>query len=442
MRGSQLNKMAQAAFVVVATALAAVACYLYFPGAMTWDSFDQLRQARVNEYSDWQPPAMAYLWRHLLWLQDGPGVMLVFHVSMLCLASVLLCAWGIRQGARFGAVFALIPLLPWVVNFEFVIWKDMSMAYAWLLAAAIAIFYADRERFPLAAAIAVLGCFLYGFLVRANSPAGAIFFLPFLASCIFKRKSLLFYGLNALCVVLAFLVLPKMFNTWVAAESRHPTSYVMFDDLVALRLAGVTGDASILSADDLARVTSCDLWNKGEVGSAFCIGDTFEDLRANRYSELKAEWLSVVPNNLGKYLAYRLGAFMTLLRSPNSETYYISEFRVPKPPYLVGADTQSPSPGAAWIEDYVARAAQALPMLFKPYFWLALSLLLAGLMKVSLRRHSPPYYLLPLSGVSYLVGFLPITPAGDFRYAYWLCLIATVSLMLYLVLILSRGRTT
>ncbi|MGH8818109.1 MAG: hypothetical protein ACREX5_16040 [Achromobacter pestifer] len=442
MKGLQLNRMARTVFVVVAVGLAADACYLYFPGAMTWDSFDQLRQARVNDYVDWQPPAMAYLWRHLLWLNDGPGVMLIFHVAMLCLGSVLLCAWSVRQGLRFGAMFALIPLLPWVMNFEFVIWKDMGMAYAWFLAAAIAIFYADRERFPPAAAFAVLGFFLYGFLVRANSPAGALFFLPFLASCIFKRKSLVFYGLNALCVVLAFLVLPKALNTLLAAESRHPTSYVMFDDLVGLRLTGVPGDPNILTADDLARVKSCELWNKGQVGSAFCIGDTFEDLRANRYSELKAEWLSAVTSNPGAYLSYRLGAFVTLLRSPDREPYYISEFRVPKPPYLVDSETQSPSAGAAWIEDYVARAAVALPMLFKPYFWLILSLLLALLMKVSLSRYAPPYYLLPLSGVSYMIGFIPITPAGDLRYAYWLCLIATASLMLFLVMVLSRGRTT
>lgn len=437
-----MNKQGQTLFVVLVIGLAVIACALHFPGAMTWDSFDQLRQARVHEYVDWQPPVMAYVWHHLLWLGDGPGVMLILHVGMLCMASVLLYRWTLRRGLRYGAMFALIPLLPWVLNFEFVIWKDMGMAFAWLLATAIAVYYADRARFPWPAAIVVLGLFLYGFLVRANSPAGAIFLLPFLASCIFKRKSLLFYGLNALCVVMAFLVLPGGVIKLLNAEIEHPTSYVIFDDLVGLRLAGVPGDSSILNDDDLAQVQACDLWKQGQVGSAFCINDKFVELRRQRYAELKAEWLALVPNHLLTYAAYRLGAFATLLRSPGRDVYYSSEFRVPEPPYIVGSTDQTLRRPAHWVHRYVEGCARALPFLFKPYFWLALAVLLAGLMKLCLSREGPPYYLLPLSGASYMLGFLPITPAGDLRYAYWLCLVATASLMLFLVMILSRSNTT
>lgn len=40
----------------------AICLFSFYPGAMTWDSLDQLRQARMADYSDWQPPVMAFVW--------------------------------------------------------------------------------------------------------------------------------------------------------------------------------------------------------------------------------------------------------------------------------------------------------------------------------------------------------------------------------------------
>ncbi|NBY19037.1 hypothetical protein EBQ74_02025 [bacterium] len=43
----------------------------FYPGSMSPDSYDQLRQALTNHYNDWHPPVMAWFWRQLLWIKKG-----------------------------------------------------------------------------------------------------------------------------------------------------------------------------------------------------------------------------------------------------------------------------------------------------------------------------------------------------------------------------------
>jgi hypothetical protein len=415
--------------------LAMIACYFsFYPGAMTWDSLEQLRQARLNEYGDWHPPAMAFLWHQLMRISDGPELILLFHMSMLYGASFYLYLWSLQNHYRWSAIFLLIPFLPWVVNFEFAIWKDVGLAYSWLFATSIAIFYSNRRNFPAVAIIAICFLFVYGFIVRANSPAGAIFLLPFITSCIFKKNSLKFFLLVASCVVGLFLLLPKTINGLLSAKEMHPTSYVMFDDLVALKLRGVEVSKSLLQPEDVLKIESCVQLIKNRVGAAFCANERFEDIRKNNFSDLKSAWFSAVSENLSKYLSYRLNAFMILIRDPMKEAYYISEFRVVSHPYSFDSEPKSPSIGAEIIASYVKISSQIFNEIFKPYFWLILSLLATIALKRSRNHLNTPFWMLPLSGFTYTMAYFPITPAADFRYVYWLCLIVTMALMLWITM--------
>jgi len=415
---------------------------IFYPGAMTWDSMEQLRQARLSEYGDWQPPAMAFVWHQLLVINDGPGVMLFFHMSMLYGASLFLYLWAVRNSYRWSAIFLFIPFLPWIVNFEFVIWKDVGLAFSWLFAVSIAIFYSDRERFPLIAAGTICILFFYGFLIRANSIAGAVFLLPFLASCIFKKNSIRFFLLSAFFSVVFFVILPKAVDSMLSAEVTHPTSYVMVDDLVALKLRNPEMPSSILLPEDMLNLETCEVLRQRKVGAPFCLKEKFVDIRENHYSQLKSEWYSAVTGNIIEYIGYRLSAFVTLIRSPTKNAYYASEFRMVNDPYKFDSDKQlhSSKIGAKGIVNYVHQTQETFPELFKPYFWLLISLFTAVALKRAGRHSKVPYWMLPLSGFTYTMGYIPATPEGDFRYVYWLCLIVTASMMIWAGLKFNRNE--
>lgn len=403
-----------------------------YPGAMTWDSLDQLRQARAGTFSDWQPPAMAFVWSLFLNLNDGPGAMLIFHLTLLWATSLTLYKWCIREGYQYGFIFLIIPILPWIMNFQFVLWKDVGMAYSWGLSVAICLYFRNHKKFPITAATLAAILFFYGALVRSNSLGAGVILMAFICTSIFKlnsiRSSAGFMILGIVTIILAHLSAGALLNV----KKANPVSYVLFDDVVALKIESIDIPLSFLSQEDMQTIENCEYLQAHEIGAAFCIPDEkFTEITTTHYTELKTAWLTNVPQHFSTYAKFRLNAFFNLIRSPSSVPYYYSEFSVKNKPFTVSSGNREPSPQELAIKNYVMTSHNLMPDLFKPYSWMILSLglILAFCLPPHLRKTS--LWLLPLSGFVYIISYLPITPASDFRYAYWLCFITTLSLGVY-----------
>ncbi|WP_426134514.1 hypothetical protein [Pseudomonas sp. PWP3-1b2] len=413
----------------------------FYPGAMTWDSMDQLRQARTGEYTDWQPPAMAFVWSLLLNLSDGPGGMLIFHFMLLWATALILFKWCAREEYRFGFLFLLLPVLPWILNFQFTIWKDVGMAYAWGLAIAICIYFRGQEKFPKAAAALVMALFIYGSVVRSNSLSAGVFLMPFLAISIFKintiKSTVAFMVLGGVITVLAHLSAGALLQ----AKKTHSVAYVMFDDVIALKLRGVNVPVNFLTPEELTAVEHCEYLNTHEMGAAFCLSDEqFTSITQERFPDLKAAWLETVPRHISVYASFRWNAFLNLIRLPSLPPYYYTEFTVKKPPFSVGTENRETSKSEHLVNKFVTSSAKLIPGLFKPYTWLIVSITLMIYFQLSTVFRGTSFWLLPMSGLSYVLAYLPITPAADLRYAYWLCFIATLSLFAF-VNIRFQGKT-
>jgi hypothetical protein len=110
----------------------------YFPGLYTFDSINQLAQARTGVYNDHFPPVMAGLWAALIGLTGSYASLFLAQLSVLAIA---LCLWGlllIRARLWLGVV-ALIAFAwsPFLMNFSGTVWKDVGMAFALLTAFAL-----------------------------------------------------------------------------------------------------------------------------------------------------------------------------------------------------------------------------------------------------------------------------------------------------------------
>ncbi|MFT0545083.1 hypothetical protein ACMHYO_01855 [Allopusillimonas ginsengisoli] len=205
----------------------------------------------------------------------------------------------------------------------------------------------------------------------------------------------------------------------------------MFDDLVALKLMDKDVDTNLLRPEDISKLKHCEYVKSNNVGAAFCINDRFEEIRKEHYSELKDTWISAVSQHPKAYLQYRLNAFISLLRTPFQKPYYPSEFSVRMAPYTFDAGLQPHTAFAEHIIGYVDRTIKILPIFFKPYFWLLLSIALAIALRLNTNTKTTSLFLLPLSGLTYILGYYPTTPAPDFRYVYFTCLVCTISASIY-----------
>lgn len=433
-----LNLIGLASIIFSVVSLAA-----FYPGAMTWDSLDQLRQARAGEYTDWQPPTMAFVWSLLLHLSDGPGGMLIFHVTLLWATALILYKWCVREKYRFGILFLLVPILPWVLNFQFTIWKDVGMAYSWGLAVALCIYFKDQEKFPIPIAILVMALFMYGSLVRSNSLSAGVFLMPFLAMSIFKthtlKSTVIFIILGGIITVLLHLSAGALLQ----AKKTNPVSYVMFDDVMALKLRGIDVPVSFLTLQEENTIKHCEYLSVHEMGAAFCISDEkFTSIAREHYPELKAAWLTSVPHNISVYALFRLNAFLNLIRSPSLPPYYYTEFNVKEQPFNIDSGNRASSKVEQVVKEYTQSSAELSPSLFKPYFWMIIStaIILCFSLNRAFRRTS--LWMLPMSGMTYTLAYLPITPAEDFRYVYWLSFITTLSVFALVNIRFQKNRNT
>lgn len=420
---------------------------VFFPGAMTKDTIVQLSQAITGQYADWHPPIMAFVWSLLLKSSFGLGGLLLLHLTMLWGASFLFYLWASKSGYKYSAIFLVIPLLPWVINFEFVLWKDVGLVYSWLLCIGLALNYDKEKKYSILIVFCTAVFFIYGFLVRGNAAAGAIFLLPFLIVTLFNKCSMKVFICCFFTVFILQATLPRLTNSALSATESKAFTYIMIDDVVALKMKGLGITESVFSEAEITELHDCKLLQSNKVGAGICNISKMKDLVKNNYFELKEEWKTTVAENPLEYLLYRADAFSTFIRSPFSKTYYTSEFGMLKEPYyVVNAEyfhdiTYAERKELTLIQQLISYYPRAFAYifrdLFKPYFWLLIAFISSFLLYKKRSNYKTPFWMMPLSGVSYMSGYILFTAAPDFRYAYWLCLITTLSVI---VLVFSKKK--
>lgn len=390
----------------------AIACY---PGFMSVDSLEQYKQAHTLEFADGHPPVMAWIWSKLNLISDGPQSLLFLHLGTLWAG---LYIWRKNAGESSAAKwFILLGMAPWVANFEGVLWKDMGMAFSLMFALGL-LSGKDQTRTRIFLAISLL---LYAFMVRSNAPAALIPIVWYASGRIFPLLSNRIRSvITALSLVSLFAFL-NLFNYYLLdAEKNHMASYMMVDDLVHL---SVVSDKSLLPQVDYKTVKECSqevIGGTKLVGRLFCLvtKPSYQNVEPIPYEEVKMAWIAGVTSNPLEYVAFRLNAYLYLLRDP-SERPYIYRFSG------ISANemglVQQDNAASIVLTFYIDSMAHLTPFLFKPYWWLivALLFLLATLSMQGDRDSLALIRVLLVSALLYMLSYIPLTPMADFRYMYW-----------------------
>jgi hypothetical protein len=412
--------------------------YAFYPGFMSNDSLDQLQQSLGDKpLQNWHPPVMAVWWWLLIRVTHLTGSLLIWHVGMLWLALTIFAAWIYRQtGSRkLSAVPVLIGLMPFVVNISGVIWKDVGMAYSLLLASVLLIVardYVGKVRFGLIIIAFLL--MVYAASLRYNSFFAVV---PLFWFCkdLFRYKYIQ-YVLAVGCIV-AVVFVNALLGAIHPVQNLHPASNTMIDDIVHVysrrQLADL--DAPPAFHDSLLQmVNRCDLT---QLPVSVMVGCATEQdrriLTQAYYSNLQSVWLSGLVHHPVKYIGYRASTFVSFLHPPFIAQSYVWQKGIePANPYGLTAQNNWLT---RFIHGYVDFAALDFGLLYHPYTWLLAAITLIG---VVLRRggrwtHRPDILILSISGMLYILSYLPLVAAYDFRYIYWSVLAISVAGMLMLL---------
>ncbi len=401
-----------------------IACY---PGYMSPDSMDQYIQSKTQIYSDWHPPIMSWWWWILNFIFPGPQGMLFFHLLLLW-GSLGALAIHFRAQKTAG-LFLLIGLVPWLSNFEGVLWKDVGLAYTLLAASTVFIM---TERKNLFSTVIIIPMLLYAFMVRGNAFFAVIPFFWLLARYLKPDLRFISTAIYTLVLLLIFQSAAYLINYKILhAQKQHPEIFMMVDDLV--HISAAVNKNLIPFVDD----QTVQLCSKKLNTSLSCIhkiarAESKEYTKENWHQVRSSLWLGAVIKYPRIYLKYRLACFLNFIRNDKKDPFYTTQFGTVDNSWGVVKERNALTTP---YESAVKSSIDFLPNFFKPYFWLIwniifgfLSLFLVGNKKIILCIR-----VLILSSLCYILGYFPLVPNPDFRYIYWSILAIHLAVAIFLV---------
>lgn len=423
-----------------------------YPGFMSYDSVLQLEQARAGVYGGGHPPMMGLVWALTDAIVAGPLGMLVIQVSCFLGGAYLLLRRAMTE--RRAAICATLLLwFPPVAAVMGVIWKDAQMAAFLVLGAALLM---SPRRAVRVAGLAL--CFL-ATAMRYNALAIT---LPLVLLLFAWSPAYRWWQRYAIAIAAWALVTlaASVVNDRLTAPSlrRHlwHDGLALLDLVGTLRYADDLPDAEVREAlaGTPLRVTT-DLQAAARASyapetvdearvSTFGTGSYVPALWVTTYNvfappttaehraAIARAWRRLVLGNPAAYLAYRARVFR--------ERVHLGDDDIPSGAYVWFADVLDLEGSTRRLGHNATTSRLQLQLrdamlwlgttwLFRPWIYLALSLVLVALC----RRHRD-VLALALSGLANEAALFVLAPTIDYRYSFWL----VVSTALTVVMLIAR----
>lgn len=427
---------------LVAVCMLALLVIVFYPGYMSPDSISHLEQATgVAHLTDWHPPVMTRLWGVLIRVTGHISSMLIFQLVLLAAAMFTLSIIVYRhtRNRAWALSTYMIVLLPNIVNIAGVVWKDVQMAFS-LTLAVILIWFIISSKKPLGrtAKYGIVGLalllILYAGMLRYNA-LFAVLPILFVLPRLFTKRLPVWSGLAGVIIGLVVTIgATAVINQ--SSEKTHPITAIQLDDIV--HVANFDREhhgrwSMYKKIHDTCRDKTKDIMNSYII----CTTATQREALKNEHQDVFNDWLSTIIRHPIKYASYRLATFSIFL-FPQPERMYIFQPGIEQ--NQVGAAVKNEY-AISGLAAYVKGGAQAnIPLIFQPWLYLAVLAFVyykSGRIREQVQRHF--IRAVALSGLVYIVAYVPMAVAVDYRYSYWSVFATMVSGLF--TMILSRSKT-
>lgn len=434
-----------AAIVIAIVALGAVClAYAYWPGVMIDDARWQYQQAVDNKYEDWHPPLMAWIWRRLMFVQQGPGPMFDLQLGLYWSGIVLLASCALKRGRpRLGVALASVGLIPAPFALTGTVTKDALMAGALGCSAGLIVwqrFAHDSRPARVGLAFGIILTLLFAAALRLNAFLACVPLAVAALPSSFRATKLRMAGVT-ICAGIALLLVGPLANALLKAEKTGvELSLIIFD------LGGITEHSGKSQFPDL-QVTdpvavnhrcydpyqwdSYSDWAKTPCPLGFA---TFQQAVDDKDLHPVRIWVRAILTHPLAYAEHRLSHF-------NRSTWFL----VPRGPKGTAWTQSVPNPWGFRVRDNaVLRTVNAvtestgITPLGWPVFWIAVGG--AALIIGWAARASAQAMAITASATFYGLGFLFVGVATGMRYYTWTITGAAVGTLLIAADIMRRER--
>lgn len=433
-----------------------LAILVFYPGAMSIDSYSQLGQARINWYNDWHPPVMAVIWHYLEKVATGPFPMLVAQLALVLGGLALIAgALPVRRPWLKSAFLAAVFLFPPTLGILGNIWKDIWMA-GWLLLGIGLLLRFPKSWTALAGAA---GCLFLAVLFRHNGivPVGLIAIW-----ILFARLPIQSAARKG--IVATALAIPLTLGIGAGAQlTNHLLTNVKLpyiQQILLYDLVGVTvrsGDMRFLRE---AITPDIGIYRKGDVtlellqskyvpstwtplvfeaDSPYKLGED----EASK-SRLIPAWKEAITTYPLAYLEHRWAVFKQVIGLHNQGLFAPVYFGIPGDSPDTGIFEKlklrnfnaEMSPFQYWVRDRLTELSATV--FYRPWLWLAILILLTAVYGLLFRDHHWLLVLLLTGLANELVLFLT-APSADYRYSLWTILATWIVFLAMTSIAADRG---
>jgi hypothetical protein len=399
-----------------------------FPGVMTQDSFDHLREGRAGIYSDAHPPVINLVWKVTDLVIAGPFGMLVLQTGAL-LAGLYAIFRRVFEPRRAAWWTAGVYVFPPVMVVMAVIWKDCFMAA--LLAVAVAGLLSERRAWKVAGLIAIVGATAF----RYNA-FGAT--LPIVVLLFEWRKGMHWLRRYALSIAVWLATAFAAFGI-DAALTDKPMHY-WHSSLAVYDIVGTIAKLDgTLSDDELrAELAGTDLQIDHDIHATMRAAYTPRDffpilndpantlwsLPINGYEPapqaqrdaIERAWWRTITAHPWQYAKHRLAVMAEVLDLRTTRSLGAiakREYRYPEFAQQLGLST-----GWSATQQKLTRAMQWISRrtpVFVPWVYLVVTLVL-----LPLAWRQRDVLAILLSGLGMEATLLPLVHSRDYRYSHWM----------------------
>jgi hypothetical protein len=411
--------------------------HVFYPGIMNYDARYVYLDGLKGFYGDWQSPVMTWLWKTIDPIAPGSASMFLLIATLYWLGIGMLSLALARRSLVLAIALPVLALTPPLFAFVGIIWRDVLMAACWLLAAALAYAASWRTGRPIVVQAIALGLITLGVLIRPNALAAA----PVLVAYIFwprdfswKRTTLLFVPI----MIALYAIVQLVYYGALNATRQYPLHSIAVFDLGGITyFSGENQFPVTWSAQEAQALRGpCydpSYWNVYWNGDCkFVMAKLEGEQTIFGTPALSRAWVDAMMKHPVAYLQHRLAFFRTFLLDSHL-TMWTAD--IENPPKTIFEHRP-----AFMTFKSIHDALQPTP-LFRMGTWLLTSLLFCAL---AWRRRSTAdgAFVIGVCGSAalYVLSYLPLGVASEFRYVYWAVLASAAGGVVLLIPVVQGFR--
>jgi len=397
---------------------------LFYPGLASLDTLAQWYQVvGVDPVSDWHPPVMVYLWKALYHISHKMGALFILQLALFWLSTGLFARYIYKLTHRrwLSLIPFLIALSPPILSLTGVIWKDIQLAVALFAAMMILIYARYSDRFTVLMRILSMVLIVYAALTRYNALAAAVPIIFLWIKTAWPNISIRRTLCATVAVPIVVVAISMMINIAGGVVREHPTTAVMLDDIIGTRSSTDYNYAPTkIRVSLLAAESKCDGINPPFNSYWFCIDSSERQLFSrDMHKEFVQTWVRVIADNPLQYFWYRAYAYTAFLFGFGENQYIYAPYKIVEVSPGIYTATEDKAYSTKILNIYTFNFAQrSFGIVFRPWLWLLLALII--LYFYSRRRQKDLSVLvLVTSSIIYILSYIPVAVATDYRYIYW-----------------------